>query len=1254
MGWMDFIGATFKWLGGESIAQSLVRVALGVGLMRFLNKSTSNGQNTNSSSSVSGTRQQISPATDNKLPVAYGDAYFSGTIIDVQLQNENKELIAVINLCEQTGDIFSTSPFNPSGRAASVITIDDIYISNQKVVFMNDGTTVSHTIDDTGVIDSSMSGLVGIFLYQGNSNSPMLPRVSGTNNPITGTVPPAAYTIMPGWTASHTNQNSIFAIIKMNYDPSKGIHSIPAAKFHVRNTLTKPGDVLHDYMTNALYGGGIVESLINNNSIVELNSYSDEQVNYPPHPTQPRYRINGLIRTTEPVMSNMERIAASAGSYISFDVTIGKWGAISNKVTAKTLDFNDSNILGQIALSGTGLDSFYNSVEVQFPYSILRDQLNFTRIDLPSILRAENESDNMLQITHELVNNVVQASLLGNLELRQSREDLSIVFNTDFSKFNTQVGNVIGVTNSVYGWSNKLFRVIRIRKNESTSGQLTLEITALSYNNDVYTVEPISNFTPLIGAGHSIPSLSPIQTPLAPGVHSATLSSQPSFTITGIVPVGVVTEMEFWYTKDTNPIDSQRAYTLLGTMRAENSGPFTTGDTTSFKTLLLVSGFYYFKVRAANEYTSSIFSPPSAGTDYVYVQAPDVLKYETPVVDNITGAAAGGLSLGLLAGYVATKLNWFGPGGIFSGNASLSSIFGIGQDAADAISAAAAADRLLTNTGPAFDHVTSDGPGEVVLSSNGTTLNFKAGPGVTNDEGKFLKIKLSTEAGTNTVIIDADTNCCGSGGTTAGNTTITGSSTLCGNVFPMLFGTGRVTGNNSRAGIFTHDHLVFGGSKVAEMKEENVIPFAANVNANVNGIVQFFFNFPSLSSGWSQKPLYDETATDKFTANTQITCYYSTCTYAGGSLDAQAWTPWRYVNSNNGITGMDGAQVIDHPAVYANVWSNPTPTITSCPPTPYCVDTYHTSTGLNEKDLLDDHILVGTTSEFANYDPFKPNKLIVNKISDAYQETIIRNDRAKVRELSTGTLVDIPFAGGPNDLIAFGVSVYNLPNNTPYPNNTVHGHVGPVFIATAPNAISLSMVVNNGGTYVGINSANQKIYYSTNGKDFTRVTMDGDVTNVDDWAGDTFTNLIYDGTKFIVYTAFGQSATSTNGTTWVQHSSIYGLSPMSNQVVGNGSGFVATTPNGIQTSVNGIDWVSPVQYSAFNGSSPTSVAWDGSKYIAGGSGSDSAIVTSPDGLTWTPDYNLSHPELSQEVSPAENYSLVNSLSESTPSLGMLP
>lgn len=1210
MGWLSAIGDAFSWLGGEGIAQSLVRVAIGLGLSSLVRNNNDNAAKSTTVSTPRGSRQQISPATDNKLPVAYGDSYFAGTITDVQLVNANKEMYGVLALCEKTGDIFSTNVSVPASRTLSSITIDDIYISNQRVTFKADGTTVDYTTDETGVVDTNLSGLVGIYLYKGNSNDPMLPCQTGTVTPIAGTVPPVAYSVMPGWDNTYTMDNIIFAIVKMNYDPSKGARTIPQVKFHVRNTMNKPGDVLHDYCTNLLYGAGLDESMVDATSITALNSYSDELVTYAPYAAQKRYVINGLIRTTENVLNNMEKIAASAGSNIAYDVSTGKWSVFINKATAKTLDFNDSNILGQINVTGSNLDSYYNQIEVQFPYAVLKDQFNFVRVELPGAMLNTDEQPNMYQLTHELTNNVVQASVLANLDLRQSREDLIVTFNTDYSKYNVQIGDVIGITNTVYGWTAKLFKIIRLKKNESDSGELTIELTGQSYNADVYTVEPISDFIPLLGVGNSLPSLSPIATPNAPTVVSnttsgTTITSQPSVTITGTVPVGVVTEMEFWYTNEASePNDDLRNYTLLGTMRAENSGPFTIGATPSFKTVLLASGDYYFKVRAVNASGSSKFSAASVIVPYTYVAAPDVLPYLTPVTDtagNEVIPGSSGMNIGLMAAYLATKLNWFGANGVLSGNGNIQGIFGISSGLANEVNTSVNNDNAAYNSA---NVATTAANAAAASASVANTNAANAQTAAANAELAAAQALAAVNA------IGGNANA------------VTESVTLTGHVFPCMFGVGSTYSAGTRAGIFTHDNLVFAGSNIAAptFDSNNVVDGnATTLSATITGNIQNFYTIPS-SSGWSAPPVYTQTVTDKFVYDSKLSLYYATATYTSGNLDAQSWSSWTLLNTGNGVTGLAANTAV---TIYTN------PYVENLDP--YIVDEVYQTDGVG-------NVFLGSDSFATNYDPFKPN-IAVTSYTTA--DTRVKNLRITV----TGNKA---FAAGANDLLIFGTSVFNRPTGTAFANNTAFGHIAPVYLESYPNALSFRVVANNGSRFVAVQNNSDRVYWSDDGISWERVALPSKVTTDSDWIipssplapNDYFYFLVYDGTKFLVYDLSNGVATSTDGKIWVEYTSSTGLDDNTRQVIATGGNYLAVGPAGVQTSADGIDWSAPI--SAFSGQPVNSGCWDGSQFIVGSrfsGGAGSAMYSSPTGATWTAMTNLSNPTAVQTLSAAQNSAL---------------
>ena len=105
------------------------------------------------------------------------------------------------------------------------------------------------------------------------------------------------------------------------------------------------------------------------NTLGQLNNYSAQSIAFTDEAlggqTLPaRYKINGVIDTGRPVMENMDKIASAAGSWMSYDSNEGKWGVIINQAGTSVARFNDSNILGDIAISGTGLTDLFTGVNV--------------------------------------------------------------------------------------------------------------------------------------------------------------------------------------------------------------------------------------------------------------------------------------------------------------------------------------------------------------------------------------------------------------------------------------------------------------------------------------------------------------------------------------------------------------------------------------------------------------------------------------------------------------------------------------------------------------------------------------------------------------------------------------------------------------------------------------------------------------------------------------------------------------------------
>lgn len=223
--------------------------------------------------------------------------------------------------------------------------------------------------------------------------------------------------------------------------------------------------------------------------------------------SQNRYSINGYVDTNKNVFDNIEALASAAGTWVTYDHNIGKWSVIINRAGSSVYSFNDDNIVGNISVTETSFDEMYNSVEIQFPHEDLLDQTDWVRIDIPTVDRLPNEPLNRLTIQTTLLNDPVQAEQIAITELKQSRVNKIVEFNSDFSTLGLSAGDIIDITNQNFGWNAKLFRIISVREEDDEDGNIVIAYTALEYSADVYDYSNLTRFARSRATGIKSPTI---------------------------------------------------------------------------------------------------------------------------------------------------------------------------------------------------------------------------------------------------------------------------------------------------------------------------------------------------------------------------------------------------------------------------------------------------------------------------------------------------------------------------------------------------------------------------------------------------------------------------------------------------------------------------------------------------------------------------------------------------------------------------
>lgn len=583
-----------------------------------------------------GVRQQVPPSSTNSIPVAYGDAYMGGCFVDAALSTDAKTMYYVLAI----------SHISPNGQFSFDLT--DMYWGDRKITFDgSDQTKVVSLTDGAGNVDTKVSGNLYIALYT-STESGVISAANGASLPSTfmgGSDLPSELR----WASTNRQMNGLaFAIVKMNYNREAETTNMQTLTYHISHYLNgagcaKPGDVWYDYITNQKYGGAMPTDIVNASSAAALNTYSDGLIPYTQPGSgvqyQPRYRINGVMDTGQSCLNNINSIMIVCDSWNQYNAALGQWSVVINKANTASYAFDDDTIIGEIRVSAYDITSSVNQIEAEFPSSENRDQSDFVYYETPAELLYPNEPINKQSVQFSMTNDSVQAQYLATRILEQAREDLIVSFSTAYVGIQVDAGDVVTVTNSNYGWSNKPFRVMRVSEVSLPDGNLGASFELNEYNAQVYDDKDITKYVPAPNTDLPDPSyFGPVPAPTVASSYPS--AAVPSFNVQPYMTgSSFATYSEIWYSAFATPTSTQL---LLGgtTALPSNGVPYSAGQTLPTVNLSIPAGDWYLFSRLVNPIANSEYSPAST----VFKWRPTTFQYTerwlaVAYADNATGTS---------------------------------------------------------------------------------------------------------------------------------------------------------------------------------------------------------------------------------------------------------------------------------------------------------------------------------------------------------------------------------------------------------------------------------------------------------------------------------------------------------------------------------------------------------------------------------------------------------------------------------------
>ena len=580
-----------------------------------------------------GNRQQVPPATNNKLPVVYGSAWVGGTIVDLSITANDQTMYYVIALSEVT----NTNP----GQTPDTITFGDVYFGGKKCVFDATKKYQVNSLYDpsTDESETNVKGKINMYFYNNGSNNP-------TNSHQTAIQVMSNSKLTYKWDATKLMTNCAFVVVVLTYSVTANIRGMNQTKFRLTNSRHKPGSCLTDYLINTKYGAAIPTTQIDTVSLDALDVYSDQSFTYTDYDgvvtTQTRFRYDGAVDTTKTVMTILQDMATSADCLLRYNEVSAKWGVIVQKPTyTVAVEIDDSNIISAIRVSPIDLSNSFNIAETKFPDEDYQDAFNSAIFDLAQIdpaLLYPNEPINKQSITLTYVNNNVRAQYIANRFLKGAREDLQVTCSVNFVGIQLEAGDVVTLTNVNYGWVAKLFRINKVSQTFGDDGAIVVNLILMEFNPTIYDDVAITQFQPSPNSGLGDPLVFGTVPPPVVDTEYPT-AVNPLFLVQVTTPAaGISQYAELYYTAFPDPTEPQLIFAGTSEVQA-NGTPWNTNTVLPLISLAgIPSGDWYFVTRMMNSLGASSFSLPSAvfhwrPTTFQYSEQYLVIAY----ADTITG-----------------------------------------------------------------------------------------------------------------------------------------------------------------------------------------------------------------------------------------------------------------------------------------------------------------------------------------------------------------------------------------------------------------------------------------------------------------------------------------------------------------------------------------------------------------------------------------------------------------------------------------
>jgi len=421
------------------------------------------------------------------IPIVYGERLIGGTRVFIETSGtDNEFLFIALALCE--GEINSIEEIRVDDK---VVTFDGALTDNtQRSVASSDSNFFKA---DPNVEGSSAESTITIephFGTDGQSASSLLSSLSS-------------------WGSNHKLSGICYLALKFKWNPDVfgGVPQVQA-KIKGRKVVTlasnlseqtasfssNPAFCLLDYLRNERYGKGIATTDINLQSFYDASQVCVTQVTpFSGGSDINLFDCNAVLDTSKKVIDNVRDILKGCRGYMPY--VQGKYKLIIETTGTASVSLDEDDIIGGYSLASPTKNSKYNRVIATFinpDRNFQADQITFPPTDDSSLPSADQHATMKTadggfllegRFDFKTLTSPYQAEEMAEIILRRSRESLGLSITCSFKAYELHIGDIVNISLSSLGFTNKAFRVLEMVFNENY--EVTLQL--VEHQDSFYT-----------------------------------------------------------------------------------------------------------------------------------------------------------------------------------------------------------------------------------------------------------------------------------------------------------------------------------------------------------------------------------------------------------------------------------------------------------------------------------------------------------------------------------------------------------------------------------------------------------------------------------------------------------------------------------------------------------------------------------------------------------------------------------------------